>query len=56
VYIQSLNSAPTRRVVAVATQALGNERARVRNVRETRVYGERPGIIDEIIDGLCVFC
>lgn len=54
--VQRLDSAPAGGAAGGAAQALGDERARVWDVGETRVDGERAGVVHEVVDGLYVGC
>jgi hypothetical protein len=40
--------------VVFASEAFGDEGAWVRNVGQTRVYGEGAGIVDKVVNGLCI--
>jgi hypothetical protein len=55
-HVERFDAAPARGVGAGATETLCDECAGVRDIGKTRVYGECARIVDEIVDGLGVFC
>jgi hypothetical protein len=54
VHVERFDSAPARGVCAVAAETFGNESAGVRDVGEARVHSEGAGVVNEIVNGLCV--
>lgn len=53
-YIQGLDSAPAERTRTVAAEAFGEESAGVGDIGEAGMHGVGAGVVDEVVDGLCV--
>ena len=53
-YIQGFDSAPAEGARAVAAEAFGEEGAWVGDVGEAGMHGVGAGVVDEVVDGLCV--
>jgi len=53
-YVQGFDSAPAEGARAVAAEAFGEEGAWVGDVGEAGMHGVGAGVVDEVVDGLCV--